>query len=241
MAKLSLRGTRSRRRDPDPPDAPFKRKAPCWVLQRRDGSFVRDEDGEVVWNRKLAGRLYGEYLTLVDTTGFTPENARRAVRESGYVRLVQAYGCGPGRTPTVAPGESRPPTELSPVDRTTLRLIASARRSDAAAAVAHDHMLIHYPAYAEAVREAGRRAARWQDGREGLQYRFDHTVFVWPSVLVEALRVSRERGHYKRTLSAAWHDAITVDPINARGWSRRWVRLFTSPAPSPTTRRKPSR
>jgi hypothetical protein len=221
------------------------RGKPCWVVQRRDGTYLRDRSGEVVWSAKQTGSIYTALRRYIATFDGSRHEQLRA---ANFPRVTRAFDCGTAGFKT-DPAFERPREPLSSTDETALQLLARARRSEDARVVAHDYLLLHYRAYADAVRIAGYESRRWHMTAEtGREIRRDQVVYVSPTAFIDAahaMRESRWKGSVERVWARAFvvatpgrfatvrHRRRSIAPSDA---PRKYIPLFRVPAASPYVR-----
>lgn len=244
MAGRSLRRTRARlqdrrqrqRRDPENPTRMTGKR--CWVIQLRDGSLLRDPKGHIYASANLekAHAIVNSYLQRLHSSYM------ESLRIANYPQVVRAFNCETSK-PTVHPEQSRPRPTLTATDETALRLLARARQSAAAREVAHDYLMIHYPAYVRAVNQAGRQSREWRQESDNEDRRHDQFVYVRPGGFAAAVR--HQRATSSRTSAAkGWQNIIMAAPdagwvrglIGHFGGERAWIPLFRVPAARPNTR-----
>ena len=257
MAGRRLRRARAlfcQRRDPaDPTSAKEKR---CYVIQFRDGSFLRDAQGRIQfrYSQTAARGLYNNLIRPVRASYRGPKDYFTDKRLANFPQIVAATDCSESSvTPFAAKyspaGVPRPHPPLSRADETALKLLARARQSDAARQVAHDYLLENYPEYRARIHEAGQASKRWNQAwtpiaigepKPKTTLRYDQTVYISPLSLLDAFKM-RWRDASKTRMQRMWKYAVVILPLDNRyRWienePRSWFPIFRVPAAAPSQR-----
>lgn len=248
----------------DPADPPAPKEKRCYVIQFRDGSFLRDAQGRIQfrYSQTAARGLYNNLLrgTSARTSYRGTQEYFTAKQRANFPQIVVATDCSETSvTPFAAKyypaGVPRPHPPLSGTDETALKLLARARQSDAARQVAHDYLLEHYPEYRARIHEAGQASKRWQYAWSPITWesepgpkttiRHDQTVYISPLSLLDAFKM-RWRDASKTRMQRMWKYAVVIQPLDNRyHWIRNdprsWFPIFRVPAATPSQRDPRSR
>lgn len=237
-------------------------KRDCYVIQFRDGSLLRDEQGRIQFRYSMsaARKLYLDLLRI----GVQPPSRRPSrhrldffarQRAANFPQIIAAADCSETQvTPITSrffpPSVPRPHPDLSPTDETALRLLARARQSEAARQVAHDYLLEHYPEYRERIAEAGGASRRWHQpwtpiaaGEQAPKktIRHDQIVYIHPVTLVSTFQF-RWRNPSRTAMRRQWGDTVVIVPLEqgksewVKSDRRGWIPIFRVPAAQPRER-----
>lgn len=221
-------------------------KRDCYVIQFRDGSLLRDQSGRILFRStwRDAQDLLMRTFPREEAEGFSFE-LRRAIN---FPHVVAAAKCSASSAIPIATRFAqtpRPHPPLGETDQTLMKLLARARQTEGARAVAHDFLLEHYPEYRGIVAQAGRASRQWLSSRHSdKDIRVDQIIWLAPGWLVETLQIVRRNPVSQNRLRQMWDSAVRViaEPHGGPGdryppkAQSRWIPIFRVPAARPNSR-----
>ena len=225
-------------------------KRDCYVIQFRDGSLLRDTQGRIQFRYSLSA-AHKMYLDLIDL----PQGLRwpdlsyfERKRAANFPKIVSATDCSEASATPIAVrygSVPRPHPPLPQTNETALRLLARARQSEDARAVAHDYLFENYSEYRSIVAEAGRASRKWlSSSSSDKDIRVAQIVWVSPTALIETFDIIRRRPVSQLSTKRNWRYAVTFEAEPHGGWPyhtrgkrlRSWIPLFRIPAAVPSER-----